>query len=78
MGIDVLMEDDRLAARAEKLRDDYYAGALNLMTAHGAIEALISEHLIGGSADERRRKAAQMAMDYIKPDISGLLEAYDD
>ena len=72
-----LMSDDRVKARAEKLRDEYYAGEMKLMTAHGTIEALFCEHLVGGSSDERRRQAAQMAMDYIKPDISGLLEAYE-
>lgn len=71
------MVNSVLARRMERIRDDYYGGKLSMLTAHGMLEALLCEFWPVSCGVLRRHMAAQTAMDYLKPDISGMLEAYE-
>ena len=66
-----------LKRRMERIRDDYYGGKLSILAAQEMLEPLYCEFLPCRCGGTRRKIAAQMAMEYLKPDISGLLEAYE-
>lgn len=63
--------------RARVIRDGYYGGAMSLLTAQARVESLLCEFLSCRDGETRREVAAQIAADYLKPDISGFIEAYD-
>lgn len=68
---------EALNQRMERIRDDYYGGKLSMFRAHEMLEVLYCEFLPVSRSYVRRNMASKLAMSYLKPDISGMLEAYE-
>ena len=69
---------DSVAIMADAVREGYYSGRVGYKSACVSLSAMFCEHLsseYGGVT--RRFLARKLARSYLKPDISGMLEAYE-
>ena len=73
----VAMEKREFNRRAESIRDRFYAGEIDRSAALWSLAAVFGEFFTYPNGKCGRMWALLDAAKYLKPDISGMLEAYE-